>query len=137
MPRRHAIAGAIALAIALALLAAWRFGLFGDAPPPATSHQAAVPGPVTPASYVGSAACRGCHADEYQRWQSSQHAVSMQVADERTVLGDFSGVRHRHRGVTSEFFRTSVEWQSEHMKFQFCCRCVQCSSSVWAMRSFG
>jgi predicted CXXCH cytochrome family protein len=29
----------------------------------------------------------------------------MQVADERTVLGDFAGVKFRNRGVTSEFFR--------------------------------
>ena len=43
------------------------------------------------------AACRDCHVDEYRRWEGSQHAVAMQVADERTVLGDFSGVKFRTR----------------------------------------
>lgn len=71
----------------------------GEARPPAAVA------PLGAATHVGSAACRDCHADEYQRWQSSQHAVAIQVAGEQTVLGDFSGVRFSHRGVTSEFFR--------------------------------
>jgi len=58
-----------------------------------------------PPTHVGSAACRECHVDQYQRWQASQHAVAIQVADDQTVLGDFSGVKFRQRGVTSEFFR--------------------------------
>lgn len=55
--------------------------------------------------YVGSQACAKCHAAEYERWQGSQHALAMQVADEKSVLGDFSGRRFRHYGVTSEFFQ--------------------------------
>ena len=58
-----------------------------------------------PPSYVGSPACADCHREEFQRWQGSQHAVAMQVADEKTVLGDFDGAKFRNFGVTSEFFR--------------------------------
>jgi len=105
MDRRYVVVAGLGLALLLALAAAWRMGVVG---PSATTGdvQPAAATAATPApGYVGSAACRDCHADEYQRWQASQHAVAMQVADERTVLGDFSGVKFSHRGVTSEFFR--------------------------------
>ena len=61
--------------------------------------------PTTEASFAGSAACAGCHADQYRPWQESQHALAMQVATEESVLGDFSGVKFTQHGVTSEFFR--------------------------------
>jgi tetratricopeptide (TPR) repeat protein len=103
--RRQVVVAAAAVVVALALLGAWRFGVFGDgaAPDDAAPPTAAVSD--VPLSYVGSATCRDCHAEEYRRWEGSQHAVAMQVADERTVLGDFSAVKFSHGGVTSEFFR--------------------------------
>jgi Flp pilus assembly protein TadD len=103
--RRQGIVAAIAFVVALALLAAWRFGVFDSSTAPGAAPPVVAAAAEVPLSYVGSAACRDCHSQEYQRWQGSQHAVAMQVADERTVLGNFSGVKFRHRGVTSEFFR--------------------------------
>ena len=73
-----------------------------DSAPAATTDPAPLP---SDAGFVGSAACAECHAGEYERWRSSQHAVAMQVADETTVLGNFDGARFRSFGVTSEFFR--------------------------------
>ena len=108
MSRRVIVAGLVGTALlAVGAFAAWRGGVFGPATPPAATQSQPDAGASTaaPLTYVGSAACRDCHADEFQRWQQSQHAVAMQVADERTVLGDFSGVKYRNRGVTSEFFR--------------------------------
>src|SRR6185295_555183 len=61
--------------------------------------------PTADATFVGSAACAGCHAKQYRPWQESQHALAMQVATEQSVLGDFSGVKFTHMGVTTEFFR--------------------------------
>jgi len=57
------------------------------------------------ATYAGSTACAGCHDDQYRAWQGSQHALAIQVANDGTVLGDFSGARFDHLGVRSEFFR--------------------------------
>lgn len=96
--------GAAAL-VGLSLLA-WRFLADDGDPGPGT----ATPPPAAPATparaeYTGSQSCARCHATEYARWQASQHAVAMQVADDTTVLGDFSATRFRHDGVTSEFFR--------------------------------
>jgi tetratricopeptide (TPR) repeat protein len=106
MDRRYTVAGALGAAlVALGALAAWQAGFLGHRGPQEATQQPSHAAPNVPAAYVGSAACRDCHADEYQRWQASQHAMAMQAADERTVLGDFSGVRLRNRGVTSEFFR--------------------------------
>jgi predicted CXXCH cytochrome family protein len=73
-----------------------------DPAPVATTDPTPIP---TDAEFTGSAACAECHAAEYERWRTSQHAVAMQVADETTVLGDFNGARFRNFGVTSEFFR--------------------------------
>jgi len=106
MDRRYIVAAGLGLALLLGLAAAWRMGVVGPAAP-TTDAVPALPAASEspPPEYTGSAACRDCHADEYGRWQASQHAVAMQVADEQTVLGDFSGVRFVNRGVTSEFFR--------------------------------
>jgi tetratricopeptide (TPR) repeat protein len=57
------------------------------------------------AAYVGSQSCAQCHVAEEQAWQASQHAVAMQHADERTVLGDFNDAAYSFQGVRSTFFR--------------------------------
>ena len=41
-------------------------------------------------NYVGAQACQQCHQEQYQQWQSSDHAKAMQEASPATVLGDFS-----------------------------------------------
>jgi Flp pilus assembly protein TadD len=57
------------------------------------------------ASFVGSEACAGCHADAYSAWKTSQHARAMQHATADTVLGDFNQAKFRYAGVESTFFR--------------------------------
>ena len=106
MQRQYVIAGTIVAALAaLGGFAVWKSGLFGDAATPVATEPPSNAAPAPVATHVGAAVCGECHADEYQRWRASQHAIAMQVADEQTVLGDFSGVKFRNRGVTSEFFR--------------------------------
>jgi len=103
-PRRHRTAWLAAAAL-VALLAGgigvWYVAV--DRKPAA--HPASAPPPVAAATYVGTAACTQCHAKEHAAWQGSQHERAMQVAGEKTVLGDFSGAKFTHGGVTSTFFR--------------------------------
>ena len=56
-------------------------------------------------TYVGAQACAGCHAAETDAWKGSHHALAMQPATEATVLGDFSGAKFEHFGVTTTFYR--------------------------------
>jgi tetratricopeptide (TPR) repeat protein len=58
-----------------------------------------------PLTYVGVSSCEECHADETERWRESHHAVTMQEASEKTVLGDFADARFTYAGVSSRFFR--------------------------------
>ena len=74
-----------------------------DRPPPAAAPIAAAP--VAPPRFVGGAACAGCHAKEQAAWHGSQHDLAMQVADDKSVLGNFSGAKFGYAGVTSTFFR--------------------------------
>jgi tetratricopeptide (TPR) repeat protein len=55
--------------------------------------------------YVGSATCAPCHAREFEAWSGSDHDRAMAVADASTVLGDFSGARLEHHGVSTTFLR--------------------------------
>lgn len=57
------------------------------------------------ATFVGAAACAGCHADQTQSWAGSHHAQAMQKATPATVLGDFNGASLDHHGVTTTFSR--------------------------------
>lgn len=110
--RRFVIAGSLGLAVLVGLALAWQTGILGSPSSTDRAVGAAAPQASSPAQYVGSATCRECHVDEYRRWQSSQHAVAMQVVDEQTVLGDFTGVKFKHDGVISEFFRRDGQFMA-------------------------
>jgi Flp pilus assembly protein TadD len=95
------------LLVAIASLAVlWRSGYLRgpSVSPPAATSPAIVSGQPAPA-FIGSASCAQCHRDEFTRWQGSQHAVAMQVASDKTVLGDFNGTKFRNFGVTTGFSR--------------------------------
>ena len=55
--------------------------------------------------YVGSGACKACHAAEYQHWKGSHHDLAMQEANEKTVLGDFKNRSFNYFGVKSRFYK--------------------------------
>lgn len=56
-------------------------------------------------TFVGSARCADCHADQHAAWQGSQHAKAMQHATGTTVLGDFDNSTFRYANVITTFFR--------------------------------
>ncbi len=57
------------------------------------------------AAYVGEPSCGACHQKEAEDWRGSHHDLAMQEVSDSTVLGDFSGVELRSKGITSRFFR--------------------------------
>jgi predicted CXXCH cytochrome family protein len=61
--------------------------------------------PARPATFAGTATCARCHPREAEAVRGSHHGRAMQVADERTVLGDFGGVTVTDGGVTATFLR--------------------------------
>jgi predicted CXXCH cytochrome family protein len=61
--------------------------------------------PADAPTFVGSAACGGCHASETAAWRGSHHDLAMQEATAETVLGDFDDASFTHADVTSRFFR--------------------------------
>jgi hypothetical protein len=58
-----------------------------------------------PATFVGAQACAGCHTAQFDAWKGSHHALAMQKATERTMLGDFADASLDHFGATTTFFR--------------------------------
>jgi predicted CXXCH cytochrome family protein len=67
----------------------------------------------TPADYVGSAACVGCHRKEYEAWRGSHHELAMQPAVKGSVLGAFEDRKLEHFGVVTRFFRRGEEYWVE------------------------
>ena len=65
------------------------------------------PAPTTavagPAEFVGSDSCASCHTTQYQDWRGSHHELAMQVADQASVLGDFSGAEFDYFGKKTLF----------------------------------
>jgi tetratricopeptide (TPR) repeat protein len=53
--------------------------------------------------YAGAAACGSCHAGQYEAWSRSHHRQAMQVADAKSVLGDFRNAKFAYAGTTSVF----------------------------------
>ncbi|MDP3848225.1 MAG: multiheme c-type cytochrome [Pseudomonas sp.] len=55
-------------------------------------------------SYVGTETCSGCHSQQHVLWKGSHHDMAMQVATDKTVLGDFNRATFSYNGITSTFF---------------------------------
>ena len=55
------------------------------------------------ATYLGNAACAGCHEQATTDWANSHHDLAMQEATPETVLGDFSNTTFDYFGVTTTF----------------------------------
>jgi predicted CXXCH cytochrome family protein len=67
------------------------------------SHQRAITTGAK-ASYVGGQKCSACHSAQAELWQSSHHALAMQLATPETVLADFDDASFTRNGVESRFF---------------------------------
>ncbi len=61
--------------------------------------------PAPPARFVGSEKCKSCHKREYDLWKDSDHDHAMEVASDKTVLGDFNNRTFEQNGVVSRFYR--------------------------------
>ncbi len=59
----------------------------------------------TPAEFVGGKKCKKCHEKAYKAWTDSHHDKAMDVANEKTVLGDFNDAVFEHKGITTRFYR--------------------------------
>ncbi len=57
------------------------------------------------ATFTGSKKCMDCHKNEYDKWQDSHHDHAMDVANDKTVLGDFNDAEFEIHNVTSRFYR--------------------------------
>lgn len=55
------------------------------------------------ADYVGPDACRKCHPQNHADWSEHPHRWMNALADEHTVLGDFSGASISYLGGTATF----------------------------------
>jgi tetratricopeptide (TPR) repeat protein len=99
---KHALIAVGAIVILLAGLAYFELAERNKAPAKDAPTPAAV---TTAATYVGGKACEGCHAKAYGAWRGSDHDLAMQVADERSVLGNFDNAKLAYAGTTSTFFR--------------------------------
>ena len=66
---------------------------------------AAAPVPVADARHVGGSECAGCHATQQAAWHGSDHDLAMQVANDKSVLGNFANAKFSYAGTTSTFFQ--------------------------------
>jgi len=65
----------------------------------------AAPATANAPQYVGAAVCAECHPRQTDQWRGSHHALAMQQASEKSVLGNFENARFVHGGVVSRFFK--------------------------------
>ncbi len=56
-------------------------------------------------TFIGSQKCMDCHKKEYDSWQDSHHDHAMDMANEKSVLGDFENAVFEINGITSRFYR--------------------------------
>jgi len=61
---------------------------------------------ISPLAFADSEqGCAECHQSEVKKWQGSHHALAMQVANEKTVLGNFNHAEFKHLGVMTKFYK--------------------------------
>ena len=92
----------VVIGVSVVLLITVAAGLYfyrGSTKPVAVSTNA-----LAHAEYVGGKTCISCHAEENKAWTGSDHDLAMQVADSKSVLGNFNNATFSYAGVKSRFF---------------------------------
>ncbi len=105
-PRRRGIVIGVLAAAALivaGIVAYFSLGAHETSVPAASAGAASASLPA--ASFVGGAACAGCHAKAMAAWRGSDHDLAMQEATDAAILGDFGGAKFSYAGTTSTFFK--------------------------------
>lgn len=57
------------------------------------------------AMFVGSEKCGTCHKQAFERWRGSHHDLAMDMATEKSVMGDFNDAEFEHFGDVTRFYR--------------------------------
>ena len=66
------------------------------------------------AGYVGSAACKACHAEAHARWQESSHFHTYLPADAKTLPGDvLDEARVAHTPGSTHYAKGDEHWMAE------------------------
>jgi hypothetical protein len=92
LKRRIVIAGSLcvfSLIVAAYVGADWYYGLPPDAE----------------AKFVGRQSCVQCHQSQHSAWEGSHHDLAMDLATEKTVLGNFNNAELMHHGTQSRMFK--------------------------------
>ena len=61
--------------------------------------------PVLLNAYVDDATCKACHEKEFASWKHSDHALAMQKATSKTVLGDFDNATFKYNNIVTKFYK--------------------------------
>lgn len=102
---------ALALLLATGLI---YFAINSERPAPSAISRPATANPSMPAkpssaeekplTHVGGESCTGCHRQQHDLWKGSHHDMAMQVATDKSVLGNFNHATFSYSGLTSTFF---------------------------------
>lgn len=72
--------------------------------------------------YANDKACLSCHKEHAQNFATSHHALAMQEANAKSVLGNFNNATFDYNGIISTFFKKGntfmVTTDNEHGKLQ-------------------
>ncbi len=103
--RRILVGAAIGGLVLLGIVVITLKGRIGGVTPPFEQPPAGDTRAADEATFIGPQACASCHPRQDERWRGSHHDLAMQVANEKTVLGDFDSVTFTNFGVTSSFYK--------------------------------
>jgi predicted CXXCH cytochrome family protein len=92
----------------LAILAVAVFAIAGWAKARSLRRDLATPRDLHGGAFVGSEACRACHADNHRTWRRTFHRSMTAEATPASVLGAFDGTTLSHAGVTAHMDRDAT-----------------------------
>ncbi|MEM7478919.1 MAG: hypothetical protein AAF483_28385, partial [Planctomycetota bacterium] len=72
---------------------------------------------IAPSDYVGPSKCEACHQKNHQNWSEHPHRWMNALANEESVIGDFSGKKTiSYRGGVGTFYRKGDDYRMKYEK---------------------
>lgn len=72
---------------------------------------------IHPADYAGPEACKDCHKKNYRDWSNHPHRWMNALANDGTVVGDFSGdTRMSYKEGVATFYRENGEYRMRYQR---------------------